>query len=96
MTDLTLKKVEKVLQKSNIDINKRVDRFTSKMYRNFIETKQGDIKVKENLVNPKNKEDLEIIIEILLFINQNPQSKSTHYLITLSGFYDMLLNIENL
>lgn len=93
MKDIVIEKVDNVLEKFNI--NKRVDKFTFKMYKNFIESEGRNIRVKENLLIPETDEELKIVLDVLLFINQHKDTRTANDLTIIPGFYNLLLNLAN-
>ena len=95
MENVIFKEIKEKLKKllKQTKIKRRVDKFTSRMYRNLVETKEGNIVVKENLINSKTDKDLVDIIEILLYLEQNPETDTSYYITNLLGFSEMLNNL---
>lgn len=98
MNELVLKRIEKeTLPKLSdwVNTDRKVNKLTFSTFRKFFNARGlGNLEVNSKFIFPASEEEFEVISEILLYINQNPDSKGINEIINSRGFDKMLENIS--
>lgn len=77
-----------------IDTDRKVSKITHRTFKKLVRGKK-ELQIREEMLNPLKEEEFEVVGEVLLYMDQNPDSKLSKELVTIYGFNEMLNNIVN-
>ena len=77
-----------------VDTDKKVSKITHRTFKKLVKGKRN-LEIREEMLSPIKEEAYQVIGDVLLYMDQHPESKLTKELEKISGFNEMLTNIAN-
>ena len=77
-----------------VDTDKKVSKITHRTFKKLVKGKRN-LEIREEMLSPIKEEEYQVIGDVLLYMDQHPESKLTKELEKISGFNEMLTNIAN-